>query len=239
MQVQVLHQAPQTSIETGGKPVFFSGPCTVDGPVADAKFGVVTQSHPIMWRKVEVFQWRETATQVEERRGDQARRGTKYSYKAEWSSQFVSSSGFKDPKYRQNIAPDVHDETIHGGQVRVGNFYTVGLSDLERAFGRTQLRDLRQPGGAPSAEWDRNGVWAVDSRNGCLVRQRNPGKDTVGDIRIKYEVLQDFDRAHTGGVYVSVCGVPGGNSIHPWRILSCSVQKGVTSLQSIMNKYAV
>ena len=99
-QVEVLKEAPYSAIETGGKPVFFSGPCTVDGPVADAKFGLVTQSHPIMWRKVEVFQWRETATQVEERRGDQVRRGTKYSYKAEWSSSFVSSHGFKDPKYR-------------------------------------------------------------------------------------------------------------------------------------------
>lgn len=99
-QVEVLKEAPYSAIETGGKPVFFSGPCTVDGPVADAKFGLVTQGHPIMWRKVEVFQWRETASQVEERRGDQVRRGTKYSYKAEWSSSFVSSDGFKDPKYR-------------------------------------------------------------------------------------------------------------------------------------------
>ena len=128
----------------------------------------------------------------------------------------------------------MRDETIHGGQVRVGNFYTVRLGDLERAFGRTQLRSLN----APSAAWDRNGVWAVDSRNGCLVRQRNPGKDTVGDIRIKYEVLQEFDRG-SGSVYASVCGVPGGNAIHPWSALSCSVQKGATSLHSIMNAYGV
>lgn len=106
----------------------------------------------------------------------------------------------------------MYNECISGGQVRVGGFYTVGLHYLETAFGLTQLRDLRMQGG-PTAEFDRNGIWQVDSVNNCLVRQRNPGKTTVGDIRVRYKVLQDFSRVGSGQVTATVCGVPQGNTI--------------------------
>lgn len=84
----MLSSAPQSPLECDGRPVLFDGPCQVDGPVSDAKFGLHTTCHPIMYREVEVFQWTQTSQNIEERRGDQVRRSVKYSYKAQWSSTF-------------------------------------------------------------------------------------------------------------------------------------------------------
>ena len=87
----------------------------MDGPVSDSKFGVVTREHPLLYRDVEVYCWTERVEEVEERRGDQVRRGKKYHYTTQWVSQFVDSSRFKDQKYNQNVRPDVSNEVIAGG----------------------------------------------------------------------------------------------------------------------------
>mmetsp|Transcript_11672 Transcript_11672/g.15839 ORF Transcript_11672/g.15839 Transcript_11672/m.15839 type:complete len:92 (+) Transcript_11672:1048-1323(+) len=89
-------------------------------------------------------------------------------------------------------------------------------------------------GGGPSAEFDRDGIWSVDSRNNCLVRQRNPGKDTVGDIRIRYRVLNQFEQAASGAISATVCGVPRGNQIQKWGSLNGVVIKGTESLASFL-----
>ena len=71
--------------------------------------------------------------------------------------------------------------------MRVGDYYSVNLHDLEKAFGTTKL-DMAKNANI-SAEFDRNGIWEKDSQNNRLVRRKNPGRDTIGDIRVSYRVL--------------------------------------------------
>ena len=75
--------------------------------------------------------------------------------------------------------------------MRVGDFYSVNLHDLEKAFGTTQLTDMSKHAKI-SAAFDRNGIWEKDSHSNRLVRRKNPGRDTIGDIRVSYRVLNQF-----------------------------------------------
>jgi len=40
------------------------------------------------------------------------------------------------------MRPNISNERITGGQVRVGNFYSVAVSELEKAFGLVDLKGL-------------------------------------------------------------------------------------------------
>ena len=75
--------------------------------------------------------------------------------------------------------------------MHVGDFYSVNLHDLENAFGTTKLTEMAKHAKI-SAEFDRNGIWEKDSQNNRLVRRKNPGRDTIGDIRVSYRVLNQF-----------------------------------------------
>ena len=83
----------------------------------------------------------------------------------------------------------MNSERFNSSNVRVGNFYSVDKHDLEMAFGTSVATREILHGSPAMAQFDRNGIWQIDSRNNCLVRQKNPGKDTVGDVRIKYRVI--------------------------------------------------
>ena len=63
-----------------------------------------------MYRDVEVYCWTETVENVEERRGNQVRRGQKYNYASKWVTDFVESRNFKDRNYDVNVRPDILKE---------------------------------------------------------------------------------------------------------------------------------
>ena len=204
-----------------------TGPVTVDGPVSDAHFGVVTAEHPVLYRDVEVLCWTERKETVTERRGDMERKLDKYHYKCEWVSNFVDSRSFKDQKYNHNVRPNVHSERIGGGQIRVGD-YQVNQGDIESAFGLRKLTDLFKHGQCNVAN-DREGIWQHDSRNSCLVRQRNPGRDTVGDVKVSYRVINLGPRA-------TVLGIPNGNRLDRWSSLSTSVMAGIVDKMTFLQQ---
>lgn len=76
------------------------------------------------------------------------------------------------------------------------------------------------------AEFSRNGIWSIDSKNNCLVRQRNPGKDTVGDVRIKYRVIEQFQNIGRSDIWATVCGIPNGERISQWDRVKNSIMAG-------------
>ena len=82
-----------------GQPIFFTGPCYVDGPVSDPKFGIMTAGHPVLYRDVEVFQKEETRETIKERRGDQVRNSEKFSYKATWGKIYCDSRSYNIKYY--------------------------------------------------------------------------------------------------------------------------------------------
>ena len=48
-------------MDGGDEPIFFTGPIKVDGQVTDALFNIVTETHPVLYRDVQVYQWVETS----------------------------------------------------------------------------------------------------------------------------------------------------------------------------------
>ena len=114
----------------------------------------------------------------------------------------------------------------------------MDLNDLKDAFGLRKLQDIFAHGQL-SAEFDKSGIWAVDSKNHCIVRQRNPGKDTVGDVRVSYQVLNQFEMVRSGHVQASVCGVPQGNRIVRWPKLTSSVMSGTLTKDKFLEKRVI
>ena len=47
------------------------------------------------------------------------RKGTKYSYKAVWSSEFEDSSEYTDEKYRVNIKPSIESEVFYADKCKL------------------------------------------------------------------------------------------------------------------------
>ena len=89
-------------------------------------------------RRVEVFQWVEHIEHIEERKGDMVRRGKKYSYNAQWCSNYADSSNFKDKKYDLNKMPNLHSETFWSpSKFTVGPVYQIDKTIVERIFGET------------------------------------------------------------------------------------------------------
>ena len=108
------------------------------------------------------------------------------------------------------------------------------MNEVEKAFGLTKLNNMFKH--APlTSECDKNGIWSHDSRNGCLVRQRNPGKDTVGDLRVSYRVLREFEGIGSREVWASVCGIPTGNRMTTWGPLKGSLMPGRKDLHSLLD----
>ena len=90
-----------------GCPVYVKGgQLQVDGPPADPKFQMPTRNEVFLKRKVEVYCWKEQLTSIEERHGNQVRRGTKCDYTPHWSESVPDSSRFRD-KAKQNIKSDI------------------------------------------------------------------------------------------------------------------------------------
>ncbi len=79
------------------------------------------------------------------------------------------------------------------------------MTHLEEALGWKKLEDLFKYED-PVARVDPDGIWSYDETNHSLIRQKVPGEDTVGDLRVSYEVLNaDFDEKKE--VQMSACGI--------------------------------
>jgi hypothetical protein len=65
--------------------------------------------HPVLYRKVEVYSYRQTTSQRVEKKGNMQRTITDYNYTSVWldSKNFIDSSDFKDPKFRVNKRPQL------------------------------------------------------------------------------------------------------------------------------------
>ena len=136
------------------------------------------------------------------------------------------------------MRPDVQAEIFTESNVRVGDFYSVDIHDLSSAFGTVVATKELIEGTPAMAEFNRNGIWAIDRACNCLVRQRNPGKDTVGDVRIKYRVLNQFNNIGRSDVWATVCGIPNGERISKWDRLNNSIMAGKVPKASFVYKHS-
>ena len=86
------------------------------------------------------------------------------------------------------------------------------------------------------ARIDPNGIWSYDENNHALTRQRVPGEDTIGDLIVSYEVLNDlFDSKRE--VMMSACGIGNGDKLLHFDELSTTVCAGYTGKKDFVRKY--
>ena len=188
-----------------------------------------------MLRDVEVYCWTERVENIQEKSGNRVRQSKEYHYTTKWlpAKSYVDSRNFKDQKYNLNVAPDIQEERLANSAVRVGMYYSVNVESLIQGFGTTRLINLFKHG-TVTAEFDRNGIWAYDSKNGHLTREKNPGKSTVGDVRVSYRVIKGFEDIGTKEVWASVCGIPHGNQITSWSNVKQLVMPGKVSKSTFL-----
>lgn len=187
-----------------GKFVFVQGEVTWEGSCMDSQFGVETGNSPIMARRVEVYCYSEKKKTVEEKHGDMKRTQTVYDYKLGWQSTvfYKSSKNFKNKAYDKNVDPDLKPVEFSAP--------TITLDNSDNIF--VNARDIASQAFAPikhmyigsdkiSALVDSKGIWMYDKNENCFVRQRNPGQDTIGDIRVTYLIAPDKIRQSYCGIY--------------------------------------
>lgn len=147
-------------------------------------------------REVKVLCWKETSRDSYHQNGEIVGAGKSFKYTQEWVStekaDVIDSSKFHDKSYDLNKIPSVKSKTFECNLARVGP-YSVHLRDLETALGWKQFTDLFKYED-PVARVDDDGIWSYEESTHSLIRQKVPGKDTVGDLKVTYWVLDaDFD----------------------------------------------
>ena len=123
------------------------------------------------------------------------RSGTRCEYHCHWmpAKDYINSWNFKDKK-KVNIKPDFKDQKFSAKQVFLGPL-PFDIQDVEWQLSLLQVkfkpiftdRIFTPPE-------DPRGIWSFDAEDQVIRREKVPGKDTPGDLRISYKVLQSFER---------------------------------------------
>ena len=223
---------------TQGVPIFYNGVVSVVGSPADPDFEIVTMDQPILKRTVKVLCWKEIQSDCFHKDGELVGSGKSYRYKKVWidSKEFIDSKNFNDKSYQVNIRPPegIESETFYCSTVRVGPF-RVNHADVEKAFNWKKFTEPFKYEN-PVARVDPDGIWSYDEHSCSLIRQKMPGQDTVGDLEVSYEVLDDdFDTKRE--VMMSACGIGDGDTLQPFDELTTSVCEGYTGKKDFVKKY--
>ena len=173
------------------KVVYMSGTLLKDRAIVDHEMGVnctPNQDPNILsiTRSVQVFQWVETVTEMEEKIAENlTRTNTVYSYKAEWSKSHVDSNNFDNRKYRVNIKPSIRDskfqpQRLSLDEVSVNTAY--GCQLIEAHGTRLSVRNL-----ICQLPPDNKGQWKFMNDN-TIQRRFVDSADTIGDLMVTYDV---------------------------------------------------
>ena len=147
-------------------------------------------------RRVEVYCYREDVSKRIERDGDQSRRVTDYKYTSVWldAKNQIDSTAFKDQNYNLNKKVFFQTESFKTSEdilvdpagFKVDAKYLTDLTTQKT----TKLMDLF-PNGGMVEHTSEDGAWYHDADSGYIRCQRIKGKDTIGDIRVSYEVSEE------------------------------------------------
>lgn len=185
-----------------GKLVHTTGRAKTADTVADPVFGVADKALRLK-RKVEMYQWKETAkSEKREKVGGSTETTTTYSYSQEWSEALIDSSRFKQGSGHQNPqSMPQKSAQWNAAKVTVGG-YTLSPSQVERIGGD---QPLSVAGVRPKADLGR----PVREHAGGFYAGANPDAPRVGDLRITFTRVGETD--------VTVVAKQAGASFEPYR----------------------
>jgi hypothetical protein len=175
-----------------GKLVSTNGKLEIgDEYLIDSTFGVQSPKTAKMVRIVEMYQW------VEEEHEDDDGYVT-YTYKKEWKTDLVDSSGFSDTTKDNPTTMPYEEESFYATNVNLGAFT---LSDAQKALLETSaVVTLGETVSVPL------GYYKV---NNYIASVENLGNANVGDIRISFRYNTDKE--------VSILAKQSGSSFLPYE----------------------
>ncbi|MCB1507707.1 MAG: TMEM43 family protein [Hyphomicrobiaceae bacterium] len=189
-----------------GRLIHLSGAARTAEPLADPQTGIAAQGLRLE-RRVEMYQWieeRESSTRT--RVGGGQETVTTYTYRRDWSSSAVDSARFQEPNGHRNPPFSIEGRTVVAQDARLGA-YMLSPEIAGRVPGAQELivsRDaeqrLRQAFGAGRA---------VSVQDGGIYLGYNPSAPSIGDTRIRYEVVPAGD--------VSIVAAQRGSGLGAYR----------------------
>ena len=129
---------------------------------------------------------------------------TVYDYTLGWQTDhfYKPSTTFKNQAYNKNIDPNLKSQDFGAPKINLDNSDNVliNMNELKRDL-IYPLTGILYQSSSISALVDSQGIWKYDQKEDFFVRQRNPGQDTIGDIRVRY-----FRINPEKGLDVTLCG---------------------------------
>ena len=186
-----------------GALVHVSGLAATTETLADEEFGVSAHALTLV-RSVEMFQWREEKKSEKRKKlGGGEETTTTYTYRTGWSNSAVDSADFRQPDGHRNPGRlPWESKTIVAERVTLGAFTLPRDLVATLAAGEP----LRIETGGEGRTGAASGVKVA---GGGLYRGANPDAPTVGDVRIRYEIVKPQA--------VSVVAVQRGDSFEAYR----------------------
>lgn len=179
----VTIEPTQIDAANNSRLVHLSGFAATDAVLKDSQLGIGINALRLS-RSVEMYQWRERESRTEEKNlGGSTDTKITYSYEQEWSNRLIRSADFKVPAGHQNPTSMAYEDNAW-----VAERAELGAFELSRPL-LAQLGGLRSLAVTPDMlnENLREQFQFVDD---LLYRGKNPEAPAIGDLRIRYSVLE-------------------------------------------------
>ena len=181
--------------ENDGKLVHMSGKADTKDVLSDDVFGISATAIRLK-RNVEMYQWIEESHTTEKKKmGGSVEKTTTYTYKKDWSSNAINSSGFKEQGHDNPGAIEFPEEEKYAANVSFGAFK---LSDKQiRMIGSSQ--DFVITNGfkcaLPRVQIAGNTIYVPngETRNNALNNRDVATQTRIGDMRVTFRVIYPHD----------------------------------------------
>lgn len=170
---------------SAGRLVYLTGELTAGQPLTDPQFGISAAAVKLR-RVVEIYQWQEhPAPRQQEDASGKTQTVPGFAYSRFWSDRLIDSSGFHSPEYQNPSQKEFDDWTGIAGELRLG-IYQLSPELIEQiAWYEALPLTTESLDELPEALRTRGRL-----HEGLLYFSEDPAKPTVGDLRIKYRIVQ-------------------------------------------------
>ena len=106
------------------------------------------------------------------------------------ANKYISSKTFRDPS-KVNIKPSLTGKSFALEKIQLGSFYFKREDAVRQSSDRVKYEWIFSNSKFEPPR-DPNGTWSFDAEDKVIRREKVPGKDTPGDLRVAYKVLDAF-----------------------------------------------
>jgi hypothetical protein len=208
-----------------GSLIHISGVADTNQVLNDSMFGVQDSALKLR-RQVEMYQWKEhSETKTKKNMGGSETTETVYTYRKEWSENYIDSSHFKKIAGHQNPSSmPYHSKTIVASDIRVGVF------ELSNSF----VNKIDYFGDYPLSQQNFDamdgGLQQSFQLNGTEYFYGNPSNPEIGSVRIRYKIIRPMD--------ISVVGQQNGDLLETYTAKHgeiALVEEGVVTAEEMFN----